>query len=128
MTENEKKNVVIQNLKIIKLMKSCGYTDRDIAEKIGLTVKSFLEIIDEDEYLHEVYEHAQDKIASEIEEKFVNQIIESLEVGKTDDAKWYLQKVKSKFGKDNSITVNIKTIDDIIREHDGDKREDESGE
>ena len=36
---------VVQNLKIVKVMKSVGQTDREIAERIGITVKELLEVI-----------------------------------------------------------------------------------
>lgn len=110
---------IIQNLKVIKAMKAAGYTDSEIARYCGMSVTNFLKIINEDDYLKEVYEHAQDKLTSEIEAKFLEKVMEKLESGDTADAKWVLERTTDKYNKKDKMDLSITTIDDIIKKYSG---------
>ena len=61
------KDRIIQNIKIIKIMKSTGYTDKEIADYVNVSVKDFLTVIESDPYLKEVYEKAQEKLGFKAE-------------------------------------------------------------
>lgn len=106
---------IIQNLKVIKIMKSTGYTDKEIADYLTIGVTSFLKAIDEDIYLKEVYEQAQEKLASDIEKRFLENVLTQLDEGDNTDAKWLLERTSKKYSKRDTLDVNLKTIDDIIR-------------
>jgi hypothetical protein len=110
------KTVVIQNLKIVKIMKSCNYTDHEIAKQLGIGVKEFLDIIESDAYLKEVYEKAQEKVATEIEQKFLENVMMQLDRGDNTDAKWVLERTNKRYQKREIVDMNIRTIDDVIRE------------
>jgi len=110
------KDKIIQNLKIITIMKSCGKTDREIAKYLGIGVGELLETIGSDMYLTEVYEKAQDKLASDIEVKFIENVLTQLEEGDNTDAKWILERVTKKYQKTDKHDVTIRSIDDIILE------------
>mgnify|MGYP000935008110 CR=1 FL=1 len=112
---------VIQNLRMITIMKSCNYTDKDIATYLGMNIKTFLEIIGSDAYLTELYEKSQERLASEIERQFLDKMLEKLDGGDTTDAKWVLERSNKRYQKKDIVDVTIKSIDDIIREKDGDK-------
>jgi orotate phosphoribosyltransferase-like protein len=96
-------------------MKSTGYTDKEIADYVNVSVKDFLTIIDSDPYLKEVYEKAQEKLATDIERMFLQNVLDQLETGDNTDAKWLLERTNKKYNKKDQIDVNIKSIDDIIR-------------
>jgi hypothetical protein len=115
MTRNAK-DVLIQNLRLMTIMKSVGRTDREICEAIGIEVKDFLEILDNDDYLREKYERAQDKVVTEVEEKFLLSVLLKLEDGETTDAKWLLERTSGKYQKNEKLEVTVRSIDDIIRE------------
>lgn len=106
---------VVQNLKIVKAMKSAGQTDREIAERVGITVKELLEVIGSDNYLKEIYERAQEKVVAGIESKFIEVMEEKLGEGDTRDAKWYLERVSPKYQKKDNVMVSVKSIDEVIR-------------
>lgn len=106
---------IIQNIKVVKIMKASKYTDSDIAKYLGISVKDFLEAIDSDPYLKEVFESAQEKLVSEIESKFLEAVMAQLENGKTEDAKWVLERTTGKYSKKEQVELNVKNIDDIIR-------------
>lgn len=108
--------LMMQNLKLIKILKSSGKTDREIAEALGLKITEFTRVLSEDNYIKEVYEKAQEKVLSDIESKFVQTMLAKLEANDTADAKWYLEKTSNKFAKKEQLTVTTKTIDDIVRE------------
>jgi len=112
--ENER---IIQNIKLIKIMKSCGQTDAEIAKYVGLSVREFLEAIDGDEYLKEIYAQASQKLATDIEREFLNNVMGQLERGENSDAKWLLERTNPKYAKKDQVEVNIRSIDDVIREH-----------
>ena len=97
-------------------MKSCAYSDSDIADYMGLGVKEFIDIIQGDEYLKGVYESAQEKLASDIEKKFLENVLTNLDNGDNTDAKWILERTSKKYTKKDTVDVNIRSIDDIIRE------------
>ena len=48
------KEKIIQNLKILKIMKATGYKDSEISTAIGVTTKDLLDIIGSDDYLQEI--------------------------------------------------------------------------
>lgn len=116
MNNNENHLMMMQNLKLIKILKSSGKTDREIAEALGIKITEFMKVLSEDDYIKEVYEKAQDKVVSEVEAKFVETMLAKLEAQDTADAKWYLEKTSGKYAKKEQITVTTKTIDDIVRE------------
>jgi orotate phosphoribosyltransferase-like protein len=109
------KDRIVQNLKIIKIMKATGYTDKEIADYVSVSIKDFLAIIDGDVYLKEVYEKAQEKLATDIEKKFLENVMDQLDMGDNTDAKWLLERTNKKYNKKDQLEVNIKSIDDIIR-------------
>jgi transcription elongation factor GreA-like protein len=108
---------IIQNIKTITIMKSCGYTDREIADYVGMGVREFLEKVNGDEYLKEVYEKAGEKMASEIERGFLELVMRDLEEGKGENARFVLERTNRKYAKKEQVDVTIKTIDEIIREN-----------
>lgn len=109
-------DLMLQNLKIIKIMKSCGHTDSEIASTIGVSLVDFLYELETDSYIKEVYEKAQEKLATDIETAFLDSVMKQLEKGKTEDAKWILERTNKKYTKKEQVDLNIKSIDDIIRE------------
>lgn len=110
------KDRIIHNLKIIKIMKSVGYKDKEIADYVGLSVKEFVDIVFGDEYLREVYEHASEKLASDIERKFLENVTQQLEDGDNTDAKWLMERTNKKYTKKDAIDITLRSIDDVIRE------------
>ena len=112
------KDKVVQNLKVIKIMKSTGYTDKEIADYLNISTLNLLKIIEEDIYLKEVWEQAQEKLASEIERKFLENVLSQLADGDNTDAKWLLERTHKKYNKKDTLEVSVKTIDDIIRGED----------
>lgn len=102
-------------------MKSCKYTDKEIADFLGLSIRDFLDTVESDTYIKEVYEQAGEKVASEIESKFLTQVIEKLDSGDTLDAKWVLERTNSKYQKKEQLEINHKGIDEIIREKEDEK-------
>jgi hypothetical protein len=108
-------NIIIQNLKLITIMKATGKTDKEIADYLGLKTKEFLEAIAGDTYLTEVWEKAQDKLVSDIEQKFLENTLLQLENGDNTDAKWILERTSKKYQKKDQVDVSITSIDDIIR-------------
>lgn len=122
-TENQLKkenliNKIMQNIKSITIMKSAGKSDKEIAQFINTDTATFLNCIESEPYLKEVYENASAKFASELEDKFLNKVMESLEEGDTTDAKWVLERTTQKYSKKETLNLNHKTIDEIINEHD----------
>jgi orotate phosphoribosyltransferase-like protein len=109
------KDRIVQNLKVIKIMKSTGYTDKEIADYLNVSIKVLLDTIENDVYLKEVWEQAQEKLASEIEKKFLENVLMQLDEGDNTDAKWLLERTHKKYNKKDTIEVNVKSIDDIIR-------------
>ena len=106
---------VIQNLKVITIMKSCGYKDKEIADYVGVTITELLETIAGDSYLNDIWERASEHLASEIEKKFIENTLEQLGQGDNTDAKWILERTHKKYQKKDQVEVNIASIDDIIR-------------
>lgn len=115
MPSDENITKVIQNLKTITIMRSSQYSDAKIAKFLGMTVKTFLQIIESDDYLRETYKNAADEVTSEIEAKFLEEVFKQLEVGLTKDAKWYLERTTDKYNKTEVHDVTVKSIDDVIR-------------
>jgi len=113
--------VVVQNLKTIVVMKSCGKTDPEIAKQIGLTTIEFLNEIEEDSYLKECYDKAAEKVATDVEMAFLEVVFKKLEQGDTTDAKFVLERTNKRYQKRDVLDLNVKTIDDVIRENDGEK-------
>lgn len=109
------KDKIVQNLKIIKIMKATGYKDKEIADYVGVSIKDFLTVIEGDQYLKEVWEEAQEKLATDIERKFLENVLTQLDMGDNTDAKWLLERTHKKYNKKDTLDVNIKSIDDIIR-------------
>jgi len=62
------------NLKVAKIMKATGYKDSEIATFCGITTKDYLEIIESDDYLKSVFDHASEQVATEIEQKFIENV------------------------------------------------------
>lgn len=112
----DRANKVIANVKVIVAMKSAGKTDGEIAKYLGMRVTNFLEIIEGDEYLREVYEKAGEKLGSEIESEFLIRVMEKLEEGKTEDARWYLERTNAKYQRKDSVNLSITSIDEVIRQ------------
>lgn len=109
------RDIIVQNLKVITIMKSCGYKDKEIADYLGIKITELLETIGADSYLTEVYEKAQEKLASDIERKFVENTLAQLENGDNTDAKWILERTSKKYQKKEQVDVSVTSIDDIIR-------------
>jgi hypothetical protein len=107
---------VTNNLKVMKIMKASGRTDREIAEYMGIDVKTFNDVVNGDDYIKEVYEKAQTYLVSEIENKFLENVMEELDGGNNDNAKWVLERLNPKYAKKEQVEISVKTIDDIIRE------------
>jgi hypothetical protein len=112
------RELVTQNLKVLVIMKASGRTDAEIAKAIGLKLSDFLSVLDEDSYIREKYENAQEKVVTEIEEEFLKNVLLKTSLGETEDAKWYLGRVSPKYQKSEKVEVTVKSIDDIIRERD----------
>lgn len=106
---------IIQNIKIVKIMKSSKYTDKEIANYLGISVKDMIEAIESDDYIKEIYNQAQEKLANDIEKMFLENVVSQLEEGDTTDAKWLLERTTAKYSKKDQVEVNVKSIDDIIR-------------
>lgn len=117
-------NKVIQNVKIIKIMKSCGYRDADIAKYVNLSIKTFLNVIEGDEYLRDVYKNAQEILASDIEKKFIENMLASMENGDNTDAKWMMERTNPKYAKKDTIDLHVRSIDEVILEKDKGNGED----
>jgi hypothetical protein len=108
-------NIIVQNLKLITIMKATGKTDKEIADYLNLKTKELLEAIASDPYLTEVWEKAQDKLVSDIEQRFLENTLLQLENGDNTDAKWILERTSKKYQKKDQVDVSITSIDDIIR-------------
>lgn len=108
---------ITQNLRLMKIMKSSGYTDSEIASYLGISTREFLEAIEEEEYLKSVYEAASETLASELEAEFLKKVFSNLDAGKTEDAKWVLERTSKKYQKKDQVELNIKSIDEIIKEN-----------
>lgn len=109
---------VTQKLNIIIKLKSSGATDRDICRAIGLTMPFYLKSLENDEYIREKIESAEMTYTTELETRFKNEMEKKLMAGDTTDAKWYLERTKDKFKKNDKLEIEFKTIDQIIREKD----------
>lgn len=119
------RDLILQNLKLIKLLKATNHTDREIASQVGVKVVDLLEMVETDDYFREMYETAAGKVINEIEAEFLKRTLESLEEGKTDDAKFVLTRRHPDYKADNKLEISVKSIDDIIKEKS--KEEDEEG-
>jgi predicted transcriptional regulator len=106
---------ILQNIKVVTIMKTCNYTDKEIADYLGISSRQFLDAIAGDVYLSEVYQKAQEKLASDIEKKFLENTLAQLENGDNTDAKWILERTNKKYQKKDAVDVSITSIDDIIR-------------
>lgn len=109
---------IIHNLKIITIMKSSGKSDAEIASYLGMKPIRMLELIQGDEFLKNKWEKASESVASEIEIKFLENVMLQLESGDNTDAKWYLERATRKYAKKEQVELSVKSIDDIIREKD----------
>jgi hypothetical protein len=98
-------------------MKSTGHTDAEIAKYLGISLVDFLEAIESDYYLSEVYKQASEKLASEIEAKFLENVMNQLEAGDNTDAKWILERTSNKYSKKDKLELTVRSIDDIIKEN-----------
>jgi len=111
-----------QNLKIATIMKATGRTDSEIATYVGITTKEFLEIVENDNYLKEVFENASSKVTTEIEQKFLEKVLSKLDEGDTTDAKFFLERTTNKYSrKDNIAVTGELSIDEVIRNQDNAK-------
>ena len=113
---NIAKDKIVQNIKLLKIMKSCGYPDIQIAEALGVSVKELIDTVGEDDYIKGIYEAAQESLVTDIEKKFVENVLSALESGKNEDAKWLLERLSPKYAKKDQLDVNVRGIDEIIRE------------
>lgn len=109
---------IIANLKPIILMKASGKTDREIADYVGMPVKTFLDKIESEPYIKEQWENATDRFVSDIEMKFLQRLEEEVEMGEMSNAKWFLERRSEKYKKNETVDVNVRSIDDIIKEKD----------
>lgn len=108
---------IIQNIKVVKIMKSTGYTDKEIADYLSMPLLTFLEAIQGDPFLKDIYEKAQEKLATDIEAKFLENVLTQLDNGDNTDAKWLLERTNNKYNKKEKVELTVKTIDDIIKEN-----------
>lgn len=106
---------VIQNLKLIILMKSSGATDRDVARQLDMQLNMYVNAVEGDEYLREKIGNAEMSYAVELEAKFKEVAYKKLEEGDTTDAKWYMERTIDKYKKTDKVDITIRSIDDIIR-------------
>ena len=114
---------LIQNLKVAKIMKATNKTDSEIATYCGISTKEFLDIVENDDYLKDIFENASEKIASEIELKFLEKVFSKLEEGDTADAKFVLERTTHKYSrKDNIAVTGSMSIDEIVRKQDDGKK------
>ena len=105
-----------QNLKVATIMKATGRTDSEIATYCGITTTEFLEIVDNDAYLKEIFENASSKVATEIEQKFLEKVLSKLDDGDTTDAKFFLERTTHKYSRKDNIAVSGElSIDEVIR-------------
>ena len=115
MTETARQ-IITQNLKLIKVLKATNHTDREIASRIGVKVTDLVEMVETDEYFREVYEGAAGKVINEIEAEYLKKTMENIEAGKLEDARFVLTKRHPEYKADNKIELSVKSIDDVIRE------------
>jgi len=106
---------IIQNLKVIIIMKATNHNDKEIADYLGMPTGDMLNLIQGDAYLSSVWEKAQEKLVSDIERKFLENTLQQLESGDNTDAKWILERTSKKYQKKEQVDVNVGSIDDIIR-------------
>ena len=105
-----------QNLKVATIMKATGRTDSEIATYCGITTKEFLEIVENDGYLKAIFENAGSKVATEIEQKFLEKVLSKLDEGDTTDAKFFLERTTHKYSRKDNIAVSGElSIDEVIR-------------
>lgn len=117
---------LIQNLKVAKIMKATGYKDSEIATQVGISTKDFLEIVGNDDYLTEIFKNAVEKVASEVERKFLEKMMEKLEEGDTQDAKFFMERTMPRYSRKENVQVTGGlSIDEVIRRNssDGEKAE-----
>lgn len=106
---------IIQNLKGMILMKTSGATDRDVAEYIGMPIKTMLEKIEGDPYLKDKWENATERFITEVEQKFLENLVNEMEMGKMGNARWFLERRSEKYNKKETVDVNVTSIDEIIK-------------
>jgi len=104
-----------QNVKLFKVMKATNYTDSEIAAAIGISVKDYLDIINANPFLKDIYEKSQEKLITEIERGFIDNTLKKLKSGDNTDAKWILERRHSAYQKTDKVDVNVTGIDEIIR-------------
>lgn len=107
---------IIMNIKILKIMKASGYKDTEIAKYIGVTTKELLDAVANDDYIRGIWDKAQEELVSEIEAKFLTNVMAQLEDGDNGDAKWVLERLNKKYQKKETVEMTVKSIDDIINE------------
>lgn len=107
---------IVQNLKIILAMKATNHTDKEIANYLKITTTELHEVIASDTYLSESWDKSAEKLANDIESKFIKNTLDQLDKGDNTDAKWILERTNPKYQKKDNINLNIKSIDEIIRE------------
>lgn len=107
--------IVIYNIKLVKVMRASNYTDAEIAKSIGISLKDFLDAISSDEYVKSVYDNAQTQILNEIEKLFLENTLKKLASGDNTDAKWILERKKVEYQKTDKVDMNVTGIDEIIR-------------
>ena len=97
-------------------MKASGYKDTEIAKYIGVTTKELLDAVANDDYIRGIWDKAQEELVSEIEAKFLTNVMAQLEDGDNGDAKWVLERLNKKYQKKETVEMTVKSIDDIINE------------
>ncbi|MDA3931705.1 MAG: hypothetical protein PF513_03120 [Tenericutes bacterium] len=108
-----------QNLRMAKIMKATGYKDTEIATEIGISIKDYLEIIGSDDYLKTVMDEAQKQVATEVERKFVEKMMDKLDEGDSKDAMFFLERTVPKYSRKDKVEIGGSvSIDDIIKQHD----------
>lgn len=108
--------VLQNNLKKLKVLRSVGKTDSEIAHAMGMDTKTFLDAVESEIYIKELYEKSGDALLQDIESKFLENVLEDLEKGKNEDAKWVLERRTDKYVKKEKTELSGGlTIDEIIR-------------
>ncbi len=125
-TEMEKiiETKVKPNLKDIYNLRIKGLTDRHIAQYIGISLKQFLQVLDETELLQDVYNDATTLLCSELRNVVIERALGT--DGKTDrdgdkvgpDANLalrVLEKLDPQFKQKTEININTITVEQVIK-------------
>lgn len=113
------------NMKRIYEMKVQGYTDRQIARVLGISVRTFMKVVEEYEELGEIYESAVQILCSKLREVAITRALgtdgkvdrEGNEVGPDANlAMRLLEKLDPQFSRTKEDSTVSVTVEHIIKE------------